>query len=65
MAYEIICAVCELPITGADYDKRHWGHEPDCPRHDDPDADVDCCCDLEYHAACCPDCNDTEVESEE
>ena len=56
MSNQIICAACGLPITGEDLEDRHWGHEPDCPRREDPDAEDSCDCDLEYHAECCPDC---------
>lgn len=59
---EIICDACGKPIVGYDLDNRHWEHELDCPNYslydqDDPDEPVDCVCDLEYHAACCPLCN--------
>lgn len=59
----IICAGCREPITGDDLDGRHWGHDSDCPCHgldedDDAYEDVECTCGLlEYHEACCPDCN--------
>lgn len=57
---EVICAVCGLPITGKDYDDRHTGHEEHCPRYgediDEEPEDVACFCDVNYHAACCPDC---------
>ena len=73
--FEILCAVCGLPIEGDDLDKRHWGHERSCPNHpshqvEDEDGElcaiengqlvdmVDCDCDLEYHAGCCPDCKE-------
>jgi len=55
--YVLICDACGLPIVGDDYDNRHWGHEDGCPNKKKPDS-VDCCCDLEYHADCCPDCKD-------
>lgn len=60
----IFCAVCNLPITGDDYNNRHWGHEEGCPNRRRPDS-VDCSCDLEYHAACCPDCNGATAQDEE
>lgn len=55
--YIVTCAVCGLPIEGEDYNKRHWGHEKGCPNRKKPDS-VNCYCDLEYHAACCPDCKE-------
>lgn len=57
--YVIICDACGLPIEGDDLLDRHWGHEPGCPRHDDPDAELSCDCDLEYHPNCAPDYNTT------
>ncbi len=58
----IICDACGLPIVGDAYNDRHTEHEADCPNYglydeDDPDDPIDCFCDLEYHAACCPRCN--------
>lgn len=62
----IICAACGQPIEeGEEMENRHWGHEPNCPRHSDPDAEGCCNCDLEYHEECCPDClADEEVDGE-
>ena len=58
-----ICIACGLPIVGKNYIDRHTGHEKHCPRYgediDEEPADGDCFCDVNYHAACCPDC--TEV----
>jgi len=60
----IICAACDQPITGDDIDERHWGHETYCPNsghHDDDEWEmVDCRCDAEYHADCCPDCKEDQ-----
>ncbi len=58
MANELVCDVCGLPI---DPDGKYcWGHEYYCPRHTNPDSDEPCECDLNYHEACCPDCNEEE-----
>jgi len=35
-----VCNMCDLEITGEDYDERHWS-EDGCS---------------EYHAWCCPEC---------
>lgn len=59
-----ICNACGLPITGADYDDRHTGHEADCPNRDYATGGVDCDCDLVYHATCCPDCMELEADNE-
>lgn len=57
----IICSICGKPITGDDYDDRHWLHEDDCAsRTDDEDGEeLECDCRFigECHADCCPDCN--------
>jgi hypothetical protein len=64
----IICAGCGEPITGDELDDRHWGHAKDCPCYgldEDGDEyeDAECTCGfLEYHAGCCPDCNEKEGE---
>lgn len=58
---KIICSACHKPIEGKDYDDRHWGHEDGCPNKTKPNS-VDCFCDLEYHADCCPDCKDSTDE---
>jgi hypothetical protein len=62
MTTEIICCyVCSKPITGADYDNRHWWHEPDCPNYrlnlglDDAGEWVECECDIETHEGCVPE----------
>ena len=52
----VYCAACSKPILGNEYDDRHWGHEEDCPNKDEEDNNVECRCNLEYHAQCCPDC---------
>lgn len=58
MENELCCDVCGLPI-GPD-ETPCWGHEEDCPRKGNPDSDAICECDLNYHAECCPECNEEE-----
>lgn len=57
---EIICAICDKPITGEDYDNRHLLHEKWCESyHEDDDGEpLECDCTFiqECHAECCPDC---------
>lgn len=58
MESELFCDVCGQPI---DPDGGYcWGHEEDCPRREDPDAAEGCDCDLNWHEACCPECNEEE-----
>lgn len=52
----INCDVCGLPV-GED---AHWGHEPECARHQDSDNDCDMGCELYYHPECCPECNEAQ-----
>ena len=58
---DVICDGCGLPIVGFDLDDRHWHHGEGCPRVDDDDTEGLCECDIEYHAGCCPVCNDLRV----
>lgn len=53
VACEPICDGCGEPITGDDYVDRHHGHESDCPQ----EVLGTCQCDLNWHAACCSDCD--------
>lgn len=55
------CAGCGKPITGEEYGDRQWRHEPDCPN---VNGDSTCWCDLEYHAACAPDDDDSRLGGE-
>ncbi len=66
----IVCEDCNTGYNQVDYwccptcrssAIRHWGHEDDCPRRDDPDAADSCTCDIAYHAECCPDCKNGGV----
>ncbi len=54
---QIICCICEKPITEIQMDIRHWLHEEDCPNRAGMTEQA-CECDLECHAECCPQCND-------
>lgn len=55
------CDVCGLPL-GSGYLWRHSHHDDDCPNRryekaqDDDAPHVDCTCDNETHAECCPLC---------
>lgn len=60
------CAVCNEPITDtSDPDLCCWGHEENCPRFTDPDAETLCDCEVYWHPDCCPVCNGPEKSEEE
>lgn len=54
----VTCTHCGQPFTETEWEKRHWGHEEDCPGEN-------CDCDLKYHERCCPDCNPPRKSPEE
>lgn len=49
----LLCDSCGLPVHP---DIAHWGHDPECARFADSDAECDIGCDLYYHPDCCPEC---------
>jgi len=55
------CAACGLPIESDDYNDRHWGHVDGCEYQYSPSDEADCDCDIEYHAKCCPECNEERI----
>ena len=56
--YLPVCDKCEKVFSMAEWDNRHTGHETNCPNcnRDEDDSFFECDCDVNYHAACCPDC---------
>lgn len=64
--YQKRCAICNNWILDtSNPDLCCWGHEEDCPNFANPDAGLECDCDVNYHVYCCPVCNGPEEESEE
>jgi hypothetical protein len=52
------CDVCGDGFTPEQWKDRHDGHEPGC-------GGEGCDCDLVYHAGCCPECGEMEVDEVE
>jgi hypothetical protein len=52
------CRACGEPVD-RDSDDTHFEHEEECPQ----DPRITCSCDVLYHAACCPTCNQQRKET--
>ena len=62
------CAGCNKVFTEKELGETHWGHEQDCPNHDDAylrNHMLECDCDLWYHPQCCPDCKNAKKSEPE
>lgn len=65
MPNDYACDGCGKPFTIREWADRCTPHEPGCPNADDEAEYTDGCdCDLNYHAACCPECTEDESEND-